>query len=137
MSPEVTVLALAGMLQGAQFALMAVPANLELGPATTMKPRDGTMLVESLSPRAARLVHAWENHGVALGLFTVAVVVIELGAVNSSLTAFCALLYLFARLAYIPAYWFGWVPWRTILWGTAFGATQVMLLIALVTGATQ
>jgi hypothetical protein len=31
MTPELTVLALAGLLQGLQFVLMSVPANLELG----------------------------------------------------------------------------------------------------------
>ncbi len=35
MTPELTALALAGLLQAVQFVLMAVPANLELGPGYT------------------------------------------------------------------------------------------------------
>jgi len=40
MTPELTVLALAGLLQAVQFAVMAIPANRELGIARTMAPRD-------------------------------------------------------------------------------------------------
>jgi hypothetical protein len=40
MTPELTVLTLAGLLQVAQYAAMAIPANLELGPGKTMGPRD-------------------------------------------------------------------------------------------------
>lgn len=137
MSPEVTVLALAGMLHGVQFALMSIPANLELGPSVTLRPRDGKDLIDLVSPRAARLVHAWENNAAALALFTVAVVVVELSGANSALTATCAWLYLAARIVYIPAYWYAWVPWRTIIWATAFTATQVMLLLALLHGLAQ
>jgi hypothetical protein len=38
MTPELTALALAGLLQPVQYALMAISANLERGPAHTTPP---------------------------------------------------------------------------------------------------
>jgi len=40
MTPELTALALAGLLQVAQYVLMSIPANLELHPKKTLGPRD-------------------------------------------------------------------------------------------------
>ncbi len=40
MTPELTALALTGLLQAALFALYAIPANLELTPTYTSGPRD-------------------------------------------------------------------------------------------------
>jgi len=39
MTPELTALALAGLLQVVQFGLMSVAANLDLGPGKTLSPR--------------------------------------------------------------------------------------------------
>ncbi|MEL6677520.1 MAG: MAPEG family protein [Pseudomonadota bacterium] len=135
MPVEVTVLALAGLLQVVQFGLMSVPANLELGVGKTLSPRDrarlGGSLEEQLSPRTARLYRALNNHFEGLILFTLAVVVVTLGEVSSPLTAACAWIYLAARIAYIPAYAFGLTPWRSLIWMAGFGATVVMILAAL------
>ncbi|WP_299499770.1 MAPEG family protein [uncultured Roseobacter sp.] len=135
MTPELTVLALAALLQAVQFVLMAVPANIELAPGETLSPRDrdklGGDLVDKLSPRTARLYRALNNHFEALILFTIAVLVVTLGAQSSPITQTCAWIYLAARIAYIPAYAFGWVPWRSLIWFIGFGATVVMLLAAL------
>jgi hypothetical protein len=40
MTPELTALTLAALLQVVQFVLMSVPANLELGTGKTASPRD-------------------------------------------------------------------------------------------------
>ena len=134
MTPELTVLALAGLLQGLQFALMAVPANLELGTGKTASPRDparlGKPLVEQVSVRTGRLFHALDNHFEALILFTIAVTVLTLGDKTSGLTAVCAWTYLGARILYIPAYYFGLSPWRSLIWFVGFLATMAMLLLA-------
>ncbi len=131
MTPELTVLALAALLQAVQFALMAVPANLELGTRATLSPRDGQPLAEKVSPRTARLIRALNNHFEALILFTIAVVVVTLSGQSTGFTAACAWIYLAARIAYIPAYAFGWVPWRSLIWSVGFFATLAMLLAAL------
>ncbi|MBF9035309.1 MAPEG family protein [Rhodobacterales bacterium HKCCE2091] len=136
MTPELTVLALAALLQFVQFALMSIPANLELGTAKTASPRDpGRMekpLMEQVSVRTGRLFRALNNHFEALILFTIAVVVVTLGDQSSAVTRTCAWVYLAARVLYVPAYAFGWVPWRSVIFGVGFGATLVMILAALV-----
>jgi len=136
MTPELTALVLAGLLQVVQFALMSVPANLELGPGKTLGPRDpdrlGKPLIEQVSPRTGRLFRALNNHFEGLILFTLAVVVVTLSGQSSGFTAACAWTYLIARVLYVPAYAFGLVPWRSLIWMVGFGATTLMLLATLV-----
>lgn len=131
MPTELTVLALAGLLQVVQFMLMAIPANMELGSGYLMSPRDGEPS-RSLSERTGRLKRALANHFEGLILFTLAVVVVTLGDQSSTVTAACAWLYLAARLLYVPAYALGLSPWRSVIWAVGFGATIVMILAALI-----
>ncbi|MFQ6551466.1 MAPEG family protein [Aestuariibius insulae] len=133
MTPELTVLALAALLQGAQFVLYAVPANLELGTKKTMGPRDDqTALASGLSDRTKRLKRAMENHFEGLILFTIAAVVVTLGEQSTWFTGACAWAYLIARIAYIPAYALGLSPHRSIVWIVGFAATFLMILAALI-----
>ncbi|PVA09353.1 hypothetical protein DC366_14635 [Pelagivirga sediminicola] len=136
MTPELTVLTLAALLQVVQFFLMAIPVNLELGPGKTMSPRDpgdiGGPMAEQISAKSGRLVRALNNHFEGLILFTIACTVITVSGQSTALTATCAWIYLAARVAYVPAYYFGLVPWRSVIWGVGFGATALMLLAALV-----
>ena len=135
MSPELTALTLAALLQVVQYVLMSVPANLELGPGKTLNPRDpqrlGKPLVEQVSPRTGRLIRALDNHFEGLILFTIAVLVITFTDQGSIFTAFYAFAYLAARILYVPAYAFGWVPWRSLIWLVGFLATTLMLIAAL------
>jgi uncharacterized MAPEG superfamily protein len=131
MTPELTVLALAGLLQAVQYVLMSVPANRELGVSVTLSPRDGVDLRAMVSPRTGRLVRALDNHFEALILFTLAVVVVTLSDRSTPFTAACAWTYLAARVLYVPAYAFGLVPWRSVVWGAGFLATLAMILAAL------
>ena len=136
MTPELTVLALAALLQGIQFALMAIPANIELGPGKTMSPRDasrmGKPMVEQVSDKTGRLIRAMNNHFEALILFTIAVTVITLGDKGTGFSAACAWTYLAARALYVPAYYFGLTPWRSIIWFAGFTSTMLMILSALI-----
>jgi uncharacterized MAPEG superfamily protein len=135
MTPELTALALAGLLQGVQYVLMAVPANLELGTAKTLSPRDpdrlGKPLIEQVSPVTGRLFRALDNHFEGLILFTLAVVVVTLSKQSTPFTAACAWAYLAARVLYIPAYAFGWTPWRSLIRMVGFTATMAMIVAAL------
>lgn len=135
MTPELTALALAGLLQAVQYVLMAVPANLELGTAKTLSPRDpdrlGKPLIEQVSPVTGRLFRALDNHFEGLILFTLAVVVVTLSNQSTPVTAACAWTYLAARVLYIPAYAFGWTPWRSLIWMVGFTATIAMIVAAL------
>lgn len=136
MTPELTVLALAALLQGVQFTLMAIPANIELGPGKTASPRDpsrlGKPMIELVSDKTGRLIRAMNNHFEALILFTAAVVVISLGDKGTGLSAFLAWTYLAARVLYIPAYYFGWTPWRSLIWFVGFLSTMLMIVSALI-----
>lgn len=135
MTPELTVLALAALLQGVQFVLMSLSANLDLGPAKTTSPRDiermGKPLAEQLSVKPGRLYRAFNNHFEALILFTIAVVVVTLSGQSTAFTATCAWVYLAARVVYVPAYYFGWSPWRSLIWFVGFAPTMLMILAAL------
>ncbi len=135
MTPELTALTLAALLQVFQVALMAVPANLELSPGKTLGPRDrerlGGDLRDQLSVRTARLHRAMENHFEGLILFTIACLVVTFAEASNSFTIACAYIYLIARVLYIPAYAFGWVPWRSFIWFAGYLATTAMLITAL------
>ncbi|EAR52436.1 Inner membrane protein [Oceanicola granulosus HTCC2516] len=135
MTFELTALALAALLQAAQLVLMAVPANLELGPGKTLSPRDPhrlkAPLAEQVSPRTGRLYRAYDNHNEALLLFAIACVLVTLAGAASPLTAGLAAAYLVARALYVPAYAFGWVPWRSLFFAVAWFASLAMILIAL------
>ena len=131
MTPELTALTLAGLLQAAQFVAMAVPANRDLGPGYTMSARDRPPS-RDMQPMTGRLKRALENHFEGLILFTLAVLVITLSGQSTGVTAFLAWTYLLARVLYVPAYALGLRPWRSVIWFVGFGATVLMLIAALV-----
>jgi uncharacterized MAPEG superfamily protein len=130
MTPELTALALCGLLQAAQFILFAVPANMELGTGYTSSARDHPPS-RQMSERTARLQRAMNNHFEGLILFTLAVVVVTLGQQSTPTTQAAAWTFLAARVLYVPAYAFGWRPWRSAIWGVGFAATITMLVAAL------
>lgn len=135
MTPELTALTLAALLQVVQFALMAIPVNRELGTAKTLGPRDpdpaAPPMTEQVSAKTSRLIRALNNHFEGLILFTIACVVISVSGQSTPFTAACAYIYLAARIAFVPAYYFGLVPWRSIIWAVGFGATTLMLIAAI------
>ena len=130
MTPELTALTLAALLQVVQFILFAIPANLELGPGYTSSARDRAPS-RDLSVKTARLQRALNNHFEGLILFTIACTVITLSNASTPFTAACAYTYLGARILYIPAYYLGLCPWRSLIWAVGFFATTLMLLAAL------
>ena len=77
-----------------------------------------------------RLHRALTNHFEGLVLFTLAVVALALTGRSSGFTLACAWTYLAARIIYVPAYAFGWVPWRSVVWGVGWLATAAMMLAA-------
>ena len=131
MTPELTALTLAGLLQMVQFVLFAVPANMELGTRYTCGPRD-TPPERPLSSLTARLQRALNNHFEGLILFTLAVVVVTLSDQSTPVTAACAFAYLGARILYIPAYALGWRLWRSVIWAVGWFATLGLMLAALI-----
>jgi uncharacterized MAPEG superfamily protein len=130
MTPELTALTLAAILQVVQFFLFALPANLELGTRYTGGSRDYAP-DKPMSKRTARLQRALNNHFEGLILFGIAVTVITVSDQSSTLTAVCAYAYLIARILYIPAYAYGLNPWRSVIWAVGFMSTLIMLMVAL------
>jgi len=130
MTVELTALTLAALLQYVQFVMYAVPANVELGTGYTMSARDRDPN-RAMTDKTARLGRAFSNHFEGLILFAIAIIVTELSNQHSMLTAVCATVYVFARIAYIPAYALGWRPWRSIIWVVGFIATFLILAAAL------
>ena len=129
MTPELTVLALAVLLQGAQFVLYSALAQMQVGPKYAASPRDKP---RELTGKAGRAQRALNNHFEGLALFTPAVLVITLADASTAFTAGCAWVYLGARILYIPAYLLGWAPGRSLIWFTGFLATMALLLAALI-----
>ena len=129
MTPELTALTLAALLQVGQLCLYSVMGRAQVGSKKALSPRDEPV---GLAGTAARAFRAMNNHFEGLILFSIACVVITVSDQSTSFTAGCAFTYLAARIVYIPAYIFGWVPWRSAVWAVGFLATTLMLLAALV-----
>lgn len=131
MTPELIVLALSALLQAGIYALFSVPANLVLGLGYTTSARDRPPS-RQMSVTTARMQRAMANTFEALITFTIAVVVVTLGNQSTPLTQACAWTFLAARIAYIPAYRYGWRPWRSLIWLVSYAASLLMILAALI-----
>jgi uncharacterized MAPEG superfamily protein len=131
MTPELLSLTLAALLQILQFTLYAIPANIEVGVGYTSSARDRPPS-RPMSIKTARLQRALNNHFEGLILFTIAVLVVTLAGQSTQTTQYAAYTYLAARILYIPAYYFGWRPWRSAIWFVGLAATLTMLIAALI-----
>ena len=129
MTPELSILALAGLLQVVQFCIYSVLAQMQVGSKYAASPRDAP---RQLTGKAGRAQRALNNHFEGLILFTAAVVVVTMSDQSTATTATCAYIYLGARLLYLPAYLLGWSPWRSLIWFVGFIATALMLISALI-----
>lgn len=131
MSPELTVLVLAALVQVVTFVLYAIPANLELGSGYTMSARDRAPS-RQMSDRTARLGRSMTNMFEALILFGIAALTIHVSGQNTGYTALLSWIFLAARIAYVPAYAYGLRPGRSLIWAVGFTATILILIAALV-----
>ncbi len=125
LTTELTVLVLAVLLAYVQLTLYAIRANLDYGPDYTMSPRDRTP-ERPASAMTGRLRRAYENHLETLPWFAIAVLVAHVSGTTSWITALASLIYLGARIVYIPCYAFGW-RLRSIVWSVAALAILVIL----------
>ncbi len=128
MTPELTALTLAALLQVLQFVAYSIAAQRQVGPRYALGPRDEPRVLTGV---AARLQRAMTNHFEGLALFTIAVTVITVSEQSTPVTAACGWAYLGARILYVPAYAFGLTPWRSYIWIVGLLATVVMLVAAL------
>lgn len=129
MTPELTVLTLAALVQVAQMGAYSVAANAQVDLDTALGPRDTPV---KLTGVAGRLQRAMNNHFEGLILFSIACVVTGMSGQSGGFTTACAWVYLIARVLYVPAYVFGLAPWRSVIWMVGLGATTAMLIAALI-----
>lgn len=128
MTPELTALALAALLQMGQIVLYSILANRQIPADYAVGPRDEPLRLTGGAGRAQR---AMNNHFEGLILFGIAVTVLQLSDGGSGLTATLAWIYLGARVLYIPAYILGLSPWRSLVWAVGWFATLALLVTAL------
>ena len=129
MPPELTALTLAALLQVGQICLYSVAGRSQVGTRIAIKSRDEPI---NLTGKPGRIYRAMNNHFEGLILFTIACIVVTLANQSTAFTTACAFTCLGARVLYIPAYVFGWVPWRSVIWGAGLVATTCMLGAALI-----
>ena len=130
MTPELTALTLAALVQVVTFVAYAIPANRELGRGYTMSARDRDP-TKTMTDGTARLGRAMNNMFEALIHFGIAVLVVQLSGQNTRYTAILSWLFLFARVLYVPAYYCAWRPGRSMIWVLGMAATVLLLLAAL------
>ncbi|MCB1406824.1 MAG: MAPEG family protein [Rhodobacteraceae bacterium] len=128
MTPELLALTLAALLQAVQFAVYSVLAQMQVGSRYAASSRDTPRQLTGIAGRAQR---ALSNHFEGLILFGIAVTVVTLADQSTTLTQNAAWAYLVARVLYVPAYLFGWNPWRSLIWFVGFLATFTMLIAAM------
>ncbi len=131
MTLELQVLALSVLLAGVQLALFAVPANRELGTGYTAGPRDEAP-PRALSTRCARMQRAFHNHIENLVLYAAAALAVAVGGKSSGVTETLAVVYLLARIAYVPAYASGIPYLRSGIWAAGWVATMALAVAALI-----
>lgn len=129
MTPELTALTLAALLQFGQFCIYSVTAQMQVGRGYALSPRDKPREIIGVAGRAQR---ALNNHFEGLILFSIAVFVTVTSDQSTQTTAACAWVYLGARILYVPAYLFGLSPWRSLIWAVGLAATVTMLIAALI-----
>jgi len=128
MTQELTILTYAALLLIIQIGLSAVGGIIQNGLSYSISSRDSAKPLAGIFGRTDR---ALNNYYSALVLFTIAVVVLTLAGKSNDLTVNCAWVFLAARIAYIPAYIFGIIFVRSLIWGIGLTATIVMLVVAL------
>lgn len=129
MTPELAALAATAFIHLAAVLWSQRALEADVGRDGNTSPRDG---VEArLSGHTLRLRRALANHTENIGLFITAVVLVQFTQSNGWLTAIAAWVFVAARALYLPAYAFGWVPWRSLIFSAGLVSCFVMILASL------
>lgn len=125
MTPELAALAATAFIHLAAVGWSQKCLTDDIGTKGNAAPRDGDL---NLSTRTNRLRRALSNHTENIGPFIIAVILVELTDSNGLLTAIAAWVFVAARALYLPAYAFGWVPWRSLIYTVGLIATFAMIV---------
>jgi uncharacterized MAPEG superfamily protein len=130
LSIELRYLAYSALLGLAQIIAASHSASLQRGYRWTASARDAP--VTPLTGVAGRLSRALSNFVETFPLFAVGALAVCLADRVSSLSAWGALLYFWARIAYVAVYAAGVPVVRSIVWNVAFAgiALQYIALLA-------
>ncbi|MGA0540463.1 MAPEG family protein [Neotabrizicola sp. VNH66] len=129
MTPELAALSATALVHFASVMVAQRSLTRDIGRDGNMGTREG--MEERLSPVTLRLRRANANFTENIGPFIIAVVVVVLAEKTSALTAALAWAYVVARILYVPAYAFAWVPGRSLIWSAGFFATLALLFLGL------
>ena len=128
MTPELTALSLAALVQVATFVAYSITAQRQVGRGYALSPRDTP---RTLTGTPARLQRALTNGYEALVLFAIATLTVTYSDKTGADTALAAALFLIARILYVPAYVRGWVPGRSLIWLAGLLSTVYLLVRSL------
>ncbi len=128
MGVELQMLAWAIVLGLAQLVVGATLSTQQRGLGWNASARDGDP--KPLTGVAARMDRALRNFLETFGFFAVAVLAVVISQRTNAHTVLGAQLYLWSRVAYVPAYAAGIPYLRTLIWAASM-AGLVMVLLAL------
>ncbi|MCB1335238.1 MAG: MAPEG family protein [Roseivivax sp.] len=124
MTPELTLLVLAALWQALTIGIYAHLARRQVGTRYALGARDEGRSLTGVPARAQR---AMNNGFEALLLFAIAILVTVFADRGDAVSVLAGVVFLGARILYVPAYLLGLSPWRTVVWAAGFGATIVIL----------
>jgi uncharacterized MAPEG superfamily protein len=125
---ELSILVLYGLLVALLLGLKTTGMIGQLGMGYVLSARDDPKAMRGI---IGRLDRALNNSVTALALFAPAILVLALRENFSDSSRMAAQVFLIARLAYVPAYAFGIVGLRTLVWIAGFIATVALYFLAL------
>ncbi len=129
MTHELIALALVCVLHLVLVRWSQALLNRDIGINGNTSPRDGDL---GLAQDTLRLRRALANHTENIGLFIAAVVIVTQSDQSTWFTAICAYIYVAARAVYIPAYRYGWAPWRSVIYLVGLLTTFLMIIAAFI-----
>ncbi len=128
MNLELAMLAASCALCLVQIVIASHAASLQRGYRWTASARDAE--VPPLTGVAGRLERALRNFLETFPVFVAAVLVVHVMGREGSLSAWGAVLYVAARLVYLPLYAAGVPLVRSLVWNVAFVGIVLLLLAA-------
>ena len=129
MTFELHCLAWASLLGLAHILIAGNARTKELGFKWNMGARDEK--TQDLSPLTARLLRAQSNFFETFPLFASAVLIVAVSHTYSAYSYWGCLIYLLARIIYLPLYAFGVPVIRTVIWLVSIIGLLIVLLPSL------
>ena len=128
LASELSILAVYGLVVAITLILQATGALLQADMGYLLSSRDESRTVTGM---AARTERALSNSVTAMALFAPAILILAVKDSFSTESLLAAQVFLLARVIYLPAYVFGIVGIRSLVWIVGFFATIILYFLAL------